>query len=79
VNPLHWVSTYWDWAGSNIGAMPACGAIALGVGAPVTYLLRDQIGRRLAAWWAKHHGPHAIAQHLEALRQHDAEKAGRTA
>jgi len=74
VNPLHWLRAYWEWAGSNIGAMPACGAIALGVGAPVTYLLRDRIGRRLAAWWAKHHGPHAIAQHLEALRRHEAEK-----
>lgn len=35
------------------------------------FLLRHHIGRRLAAWWAAHYGPHAIAQHREALRQHE--------
>lgn len=53
---LHWLARYWAWAGSNIGAMPACGLLALAVGGPVTYLLRDRIGRRLATWWHKHLG-----------------------
>lgn len=34
---------------------------------------RDHIGRRAAAWWAKHHGPHAIEQHKQALREHEEE------
>lgn len=25
---VHLLRQYWDWAGSNIGAMPACGLIA---------------------------------------------------
>jgi hypothetical protein len=25
---LHWLRIYWDWAGSNVGAMPACGIAA---------------------------------------------------
>lgn len=37
------------------------------------WLGRDHIGRHLAAWWAKHHGPHAIAQHKQALREHEEE------
>lgn len=37
---------------------------------------RHKIGRGLASWWAKHHGPHAIAQHKQALREHEAEKRG---
>lgn len=35
---------------------------------------RDKIGRHLAAWWAKHHGEHAIEQQLEALRRHEEAK-----
>jgi hypothetical protein len=38
---------------------------------------RDHVGRKLAAWWAKHHGPHAIAQHKQALREHEADKQQR--
>jgi hypothetical protein len=37
--------------------------------------LRDHIGKHAAAWWAKHHGPHAVRQHLEAMRQHEAKRA----
>jgi hypothetical protein len=59
---LHWLGRYWAWAGSNIGAMPACGLLALAVGGPATYLLRDRIGRRLAAWLHKHHQPHLSAE-----------------
>lgn len=40
--------------------------------------LTDHVGRTLAAWWAKHHGPHAIAQQREALRQHEEAKKGQT-
>jgi hypothetical protein len=47
---------YWNWAGSNIGAMPACGLLALAIGAPITYLLRDRIGHALKGWWQRHLG-----------------------
>jgi hypothetical protein len=29
---LHLLARYWDWAGSNVGAMPACGLVALTAG-----------------------------------------------
>jgi hypothetical protein len=38
------------------------------------WVFRDHIGKHLAAWWNKHHGEHAIEQHLEALRRHEKEK-----
>lgn len=41
------------------------------VGGVTVWAFRDHIGKHLAAWWAKHHGPHAINQQLEALRQHE--------
>lgn len=41
------------------------------------WLARDHIGRKLAAWWARHHGPHAVEQHKQALREHEAEKGAR--
>lgn len=47
---------------------------SLTVAGLLAFLKRDAIGRRLAAWWAVHHGPHAIAQHREALRQHEEAK-----
>jgi hypothetical protein len=63
-----WLAAYWAWAGSNIGAMPACGLLALAAGAPLTYLLRDRIGHTLAAWWHKHHRQHMAAE-LAAMEQ----------
>jgi len=65
---FRWLGHYWAWAGSNIGAMPACGLLALAIGAPVTYLLRDRIGRAFAAWFHKHHAPHLRAE-LAAMEQ----------
>jgi GH25 family lysozyme M1 (1,4-beta-N-acetylmuramidase) len=59
--------------GGNMVAWVLCGAI----GGAAAFLLRHKIGKRLAAWWAFHHGPHAVAQHLEALRLHEAAKAAR--
>jgi hypothetical protein len=50
-------------AGGNLAAWVMCG----GLGFLGAYLLRERIGPPLAAWWARHHGPHAIAQHREAL------------
>ncbi len=41
------------------------------------WLFRDRIGRRLAAWWHKHHEPHLIAAHLKALEQHERDKLDR--
>ena len=63
---------YWQWAGSNVGAMPLCGVVAAAFG----YLLRDRIGTRLARWLDSHHGPHAVKRHLEALTTHNTQ-AGR--
>ncbi len=47
---------------------------SLAVTGAVLFAKRDAVGRHAAAWWAKHHGPHAIAQHREALRQHEEAK-----
>lgn len=59
--------------GGNIVA-----AAILGVpGVIAAWLGRHKITSRLAALWARHHAPHAIAQHREALRQHEAEKRQR--
>jgi hypothetical protein len=55
--------------GGNLLATAVCAAVAV--------LMRHRIGRGLAGWWARHHGPHAIEQHLTALRQHDEEKRSR--
>lgn len=57
-------------AGGNLAAAPILAAL----GGLVTWLLRHKIGRGLAAWWAVHHGPHAVAQHKQALAEHEAEK-----
>lgn len=45
---LHWLRLYWNWAGSNIGAMPACGLLA--VVSAVCFR------RPLARWWRRHFG-----------------------
>lgn len=55
--------------GNNMAWVESLAATAV-----ITYIFKDFIGRHLARWWAKHHGPHAIAQYREALRQHEAEK-----
>ena len=60
-------------AGGNIAAAPIL-AVASGI---IAYLLRHRIGRQLAAWWSVHHGPHAVEQHKQALREHEAEKGSR--
>jgi hypothetical protein len=44
------------------------------VAGAAVWLFRDRIGRRLAAWWHKHHGPHLARTHLEVLRAHDEER-----
>lgn len=40
----------------------------------IGFLGRDHIGRKLAAWVHKHYGPHAVEQHRQALREHEADK-----
>lgn len=44
----HWLREYWGWAGSNIGAMPACGLIAV--------LSAAVFRKPLARWWHRHFG-----------------------
>lgn len=41
------------------------------------WLLRNHIGRRAAAWWDRHHGPHEVERHKQALREHEAERSTR--
>lgn len=55
--------------GNNTAALEW--AVAMGVAG---WLARDHIGAKLAAWWAKHHGPHAVAQHRQALEEHEAKR-----
>ena len=38
---IHWLRLYWDWAGSNIGAMPGCGLVALAA----AWVFRKQLAR----------------------------------
>jgi hypothetical protein len=57
--------------GGNMVAWVICGVLAVTGG----WIFKDVIGRKAAAWWAKHHGPHEIEQHLEALRRHEQEKS----
>lgn len=38
------------------------------------FFVRDRLGKRFAAWWARHHHEHMVAAHLEALRRHEEEK-----
>ncbi len=45
---MHLLAAYWNWAGSNIGAMPACALIA-GVFAAV-------FRKPLSRWWHRHSG-----------------------
>lgn len=63
---------YWLWdqtLGNNLAWLESLITAAFTV-----WFFRDHIGKHLAAWWNKHHAPHAIEQHLAALRQHEEEK-----
>lgn len=62
---IAWLSTW----GNNMAWLES-----LAVTGAVLFAKRDAVGRHAAAWWALHHGPHAIAQHREALRQHEEAK-----
>jgi hypothetical protein len=64
-----WLATW----GNNMAWLES-----LAVTGAVVWLARNPIGRRLAAFWSRHHGPHAVAQHKQALREHEAEKLGGT-
>lgn len=59
----------WGTAG-NIVAAVILGALSVLAG----YLGRNHIGRRLAAWWDLHHGPHAVKRQRQALAEHEAAK-----
>ena len=63
----------WDttW-GNNVAWLESLVILAV-----FTWLFRDYIGKYLAAWWARHHGPHEIEHHLEALRRWEKEKQER--
>jgi hypothetical protein len=61
---------FWDstW-GNNVAWLESLAVAALG-----GFLFRDTIGRKLAAWWDKHHGPHVVRRHKQAMREYEAEK-----
>lgn len=44
----HWLRWYWDWAGSNIGAMPGCALAAV--------VFAVCFRKPAAAWWRRHFG-----------------------
>jgi hypothetical protein len=56
---LHELARYWNWAGSNIGAMPACGAVAV--------LFAVCFRKPAAAWWRKHFGQAADLADIKAM------------
>jgi hypothetical protein len=58
---FHELRLYWDWAGSNIGAMPGCGLVAV----LVTVCFR----KPLAAWWRKHFGAQADLADIKAVAE----------
>jgi hypothetical protein len=60
-----WLATW----GNNMAWLES-----LAVAGAVTFLLRHRIGRNLAAWWDRHHGPKAVERHKQALREHEAAK-----
>lgn len=45
---FHWLRLYWDWAGSNIGAAPACGLLAI--------LFAVCCQKPISRWWHRHFG-----------------------
>jgi hypothetical protein len=55
---LHGLLRYWGWAGSNIGAMPGCGAVAVAFAACFR--------KPLARWWHKHFGAKAELAEIRA-------------
>lgn len=59
----------WDatW-GNNMAAVEWAAALSV-----TGWLARHRIGRRLAAWWDRHHGPLAVERHRQALREHEAD------
>jgi len=56
----------WDATWGNNMAAVEWGAVMGALG----WAARHRIGRNLAAWWDKHHGPHAVERHKQALREH---------
>jgi hypothetical protein len=55
--------------GNNLAWLESLAAAAL-----VAFWRRDQIGHHAAAWWDKHHGPHAVKRQRQALAEHEEAK-----
>ena len=53
--------------GGNLVATVILGALSL----IAAFLGRHKIGKALAGWWDKHHGPKAVERHKQALREHE--------
>ena len=67
------LNDYWQAVSGNVLAEPLCAVLTLAA----TWPFRHRIGAGLAAWWARHHHEHAVAQHLEALTRFAAGEDGR--
>lgn len=59
----------WGTGGNLIAS-----ALLFTLGVLGAWLGRHTIGRALAAWWDRHHGPKAVERHKQALREHEASK-----
>jgi hypothetical protein len=70
VYAITWLATW----GNNMAWLESLAAAGL-----VAWLARDHIGRHLAAWWDRHHGPHVVKRHKQAMREHEAKGRARSA
>ena len=78
---MHYRSV-WDalfgWPGTygTGGNLIASGLLFTG-GLVVAFMARHKITARLAGLWDRHHGPHAVERHKQAIREHEEEKRQR--
>jgi len=56
---FHYLRLYWDWAGSNVGAMPGCGAVAI--------VFAVCFRKPIATWWHKHFGAQADLDEIKKI------------
>lgn len=61
-----WAVVWGATWGNNMAAVEWGAAMCVG-----GYLGRNHIGRKIAAWWDKHHGPLAVERHKQALKEHE--------
>lgn len=63
---LHLLALYFGWPNGGTWSNVIAAAECTGAAGSTAWVFRDHIGRRLSAWWRKHHGDHiapALAEH----------------